>query len=281
MLDKESILSNNLKANSFSARFDLDKAFIVTLSDIHVGAGDKQYIKSIIDFILSVPNMYVILGGDMINNTTKTSKGCVIEEYATGQEQIKLLVEYMKPLVEQNRILAIFGGGNHERRTYNDCFISIPEIVATMLGIPDKYIPDILIGYINVKDVCYVYGVIHKHRKTKNYYEHMNCDILILEHTHELNLTEKLVMSHNKYNKTPTLKTVYEVDNGSALAIPSYAKFAGYRPLPIGCYIAELSGKKRDITMWKDIDLYKAIKNGYKVGVNSEDDLCVTPFFWK
>ena len=265
MLAKEKILNNRLKDNVFAKRIEADQAFIVTLSDLHVGAGDKQYIQDIIKFILSVPNMYVILGGDMINNTTKTSKGCVLEEYATGQEQIKLLVDYMKPLVEQDRILAVFGGGNHERRTYDDCFISIPEIVATMLGIPDKYIPDIMIGYINIYDNCYVYGVVHKHRKTKNYYEHLNCDILILEHTHELNITEKLVVSHDKYHKTASLKTVYEVDNGSALALPSYAKFAGYRPLPIGCYIAELSGKERKITMWKDVDLFNAIRNGYKV----------------
>ncbi len=266
MIDRQAILSNNLKENVFVSRFNNNQVFIVTLSDLHIGAGDRQYIKDIINFILSVPNMYVILGGDMINNTTKTSKGCVLEEYATGQEQIKLLVEYMKPLVEQNRILAIYGGGNHEKRSYNDCFISIPEIVATMLGIPDKYIPDIIIGYISVKNNCYVYGVLHKHRKTNNYYQHLNCDVLILEHTHELSVREKLVLFHDKYNKTPSFRLSFEIDNGSALAIPSYGKVAGYRALPIGCYITELSGKKHGITIWKDVDLYKAIQGGYKVG---------------
>lgn len=265
MTDREEILNNELSKNVFQLRLDTKQAFIVTLSDLHIGAGDRQYIKDIIDFILSVPNMYVILGGDMVNNTTKNSKGCVLEEYATGQEQLKLLVEYMKPLVEQNKIIAVFGGGNHEERSYNDCFISIPELVATMLEIPNKYIPDMAIGYITLKEVCYVYGIIHKHRRAKNYYEHLNCDILVMEHTHELNCTEKLVLSHNKFTKSPSFKVIYELDNGSALALPSYAKRAGYRPLPIGCYIAELSGKKRDITIWKDTDLFKAIRGGYNV----------------
>jgi len=268
MVDSNEVLSTNLKQNIFKLRIDADKAFVVTLSDLHIGAGDRDYIKSIVSFILSVPNMYVILGGDAVNNTTKTSKGCVLEEYATGQQQINMLVEYMKPLVKEKRLIAVLGGGNHERRSYNDCYISIPEMVATLLGVPDFYIPDIAIGYINVKDICYMYGVIHKHKKTRNYYEHLNMDVLILEHTHELNYTEKLVLEHNKYAKKTTVKTVYEIDNGSALALPSYAKFSGYRPLPIGCYIVELSGKKRDVMVWKDIDLYRAIENGYRVEAN-------------
>ena len=272
MLEKEDILSAQLTKNIFHLKRDLDKLFLVTLSDLHVGAGNRTYIQDVIKFILSVPNMYVVLGGDMVNNVTRTSKGSVLEEYATGQEQINLLVEYMKPLVQDNRLIAVFGGGNHEKRSYDDCYISIPQMVATLLGIPNKYIPDIAIGHIDVGRISYIYGVIHKHRKAKNYYEHMNCDILIMEHTHELNVEEKIVLSHNKYAKTTTLKAVYEVSNGSALAIPTYAKIAGYRPQPIGCYIAELSGKKRDITMWKDVDLYKAIQGGYNVNFHGKDD---------
>ena len=266
MINKEKILSDNLIKNTFSLRVQKDKIFVVTLSDLHVGIGSKEYIQDIVNFILSVPDMFVILGGDSINNTTKYSKGNVLEEYATGQEQINLLVEYIKPLVENKRIIAICGGGNHEKRSYEDCYISVPEMIATLLGIPNLYVSDIAIGYINVNKMCYMYGVIHKHKKTQNYYEHMNMDILIMEHTHELNYKEKLVLEHNKIAKRTSVKTVYEINNGSALALPSYAKFNGYRPLPIGCYIAELSGLSRDITIWKDSDLQKAIENGYNVG---------------
>ena len=264
MIDKEQILSKTLKENTFNFRLNADRLFIVTLSDLHIGAGDRSYIQSIVDLIASVPNMYVILGGDAINNTTHTSKGNVLEEYATGQEQINMLVEYLEPIKE--RIIAICGGGNHEQRSYNDCYISIPQMVATLLGIPEYYTGEMAIGYINVNKICYMYGVLHKHRKTKNFYEHMNMDVLILEHTHELNVREKLVFEHNKYAKCTSVKTVYEIDNGSALAFPSYAKMSGYRTLPIGCYITEFSGIKRDITIWKDVDLFKAIENGYKVG---------------
>lgn len=266
MVDTKEILSEKLKRNTFSKRIDADRAFIVTLSDLHIGMGDRDYIKSVIDFILSVPTMYVIVGGDCINNTIRTSKGCVLEEYASGQDQINLAVEYLKPLALANRIIAICGGGNHEKRSYDDCFISIPQTIATLLGVPNLYTSEIAIGYINVGKIYYMYGVLHKHRKTKNFYDYMNMDILILEHTHELNVREKLVLEHDKFERKSSVKTVYEVDNGSALALPSYAQFNGYRSLPIGCYIAELNGINRDIIMWKDIDLCKAIGNGYRVG---------------
>ena len=264
MFNKNKILSESLRENTFSSRINFDKVFIVTLSDLHIGAGSLEYIQNIIKFILSIPNMFVVLGGDLINNTTKTSKGNILEEYATGQKQIQMAVELLSPLVQDKRILAICGGGNHEKRSYNDCFISIPQMIATMLEIPNLYTADIAIGYIDVRKICYMYGVIHKHFKSKNYYEHLGMDILVMEHTHELNVREKLVLSHNKYAKVTTTKTIYEIDNGSALALPSYAKFAGYRILPIGCYIAELSGTERNIIIWKDSDLYNAIQNGYK-----------------
>ena len=263
MLDKEDILSSHLKDNIFRVKTDEKKIFLVTLSDLHIGLGSRQYVQDIVKFILSVPNMYVVLGGDMLNNTTHTSKGVVLEEYASGQEQLNLLVEYIKPLVENNRLIAVFGGGNHERRSYEDCFISLPQMVATLLEVPNLYIPDIAIGFLDIGSICYIYGLIHKHRRTQNYYDHMNCDILVMEHTHELSVKEKLVLSHNKYAKTTSLKTVYEINNGSALALPNYAKVAGYRPQNIGCYIIELSGTKRDIIVWKDTDLFKAIQGGY------------------
>lgn len=265
MLNKEQILSKTIQKNVFTARIDNDKAFIVTLSDLHIGTGNLEYIREIVNFILSIEHCYVIIGGDLVNNTTRSSKGTVLEEYASGQEQIKLAVDLLKPLADNKRVLCICDSGNHEARTKQESFISITQIIATMMGIPEKCISDFAIGYINIKDICYIYANIHKHRKTNNYYSYLNADILYLEHTHEFNFKEKIVVFHNKYTKKPSFRSVYEINNGSALAFPSYAKLAGYSPQIIGTYITELSGKDRNIIIWKDIDLITAIKNGYKI----------------
>ena len=262
MLDKEAILSETLQKNVFSTRIDKDNAYIFTLSDLHVGASSLPYLKSLIEFISNIDNAYVIVSGDLLNNTTKNSVGSVLEEYASGTEQVKLAVELLTPI--KSKIVAIVGSGNHERRSQLDCYITLTEMVATLLGIPEKYTYEFAIGYINCKDVCYIYTDIHKHNRALDYYDYFNADILITEHTHQLNFHEKVVINHNKYTKKPAFKTVYRIENGSALAYPSYSKIGGMKPLPIGMYVVEVSGKKHDIKIWKDSDLYNALERGYK-----------------
>ena len=66
MLNKEQIASEKLNSHLFTHRINADKAFIVVLSDIHEGINHRAYFKSIIDFILTIPNCYVIIGGDSI-----------------------------------------------------------------------------------------------------------------------------------------------------------------------------------------------------------------------
>ena len=263
MFNKEKILTDCLEKNIIKFDIACDKAFIFTLSDLHIGLGNLEYVKDIVEFILSIKNAYVVIGGDLVNNTTKNSLGCVLEEYATGQEQIKLAVEVLKPLADNNRIIAIVDSGNHEKRTENEVYISITQIIATMLGITNKYVKEFCIGYINVNKNCYIYANTHKHRLTKNYYSFFNADCLVLEHTHDYSCEEKMIMFHNKYTKKTSLRSSFIINNGSALAFPSYAKINGYAPQQIGSFVIELNGKDRNISVWKDVDLYNAINGGY------------------
>ena len=262
MLNKEELLSSTLQNNVFSVRVDKDNAFIFTLSDLHIGLGNLDYIKDIIKFISNIDNAYVVIGGDLTNNSIKNSLGSVLEEYVSGSDQVKMAVELLTPI--KDKILAMIEG-NHEKRTQEAAYISITQMIATMLGIPDRYKQELAIGYISVgDDNCYTYVDLHKHRKTKNYYDFYNADCLVLEHTHEYSFTEKPVIFHNKYTKKPSIRNTYVINNGSALAFPSYAKKAGYSVQTIGTYIIELSGKRRNIKVWKDTDLVDAMNRGYK-----------------
>ena len=174
MLDKEELLSNTLQNNVFSVRVDKDNAFIFTLSDLHIGLGNLDYIKDIIKFISNIDNAYVIVGGDLTNNSIKNSLGSVLEEYVSGSDQVKMAVELLTSI--KDKILAMIEG-NHEKRTQEAAYISITQMIATMLGIPDKYKQELAIGYISVgADNCYTYVDLHKHRKTKNYYDFYNAD---------------------------------------------------------------------------------------------------------
>ena len=260
MLNKDEILTETLQSNVFTVTCNKSNAYIFTLSDLHIGLGNQKYIKAIIDFIKTFNNAYVVIGGDLLDNPTKASPASPLEDYLNPQDQLNKAVELLTPI--KDKIVAIIEG-NHEKRTENECYISITQMFATLLGIPDKYKREFAIGYFTLNENCYVYVDLHKHRKTKNYYSFFNADILVMEHTHEYNFTEKPVVFHNKYTKKPSIRTVYEINNGSALAYPHYAKYAGYSMQSIGTYIVELSGKTRNIKVWKDVDLINAIKRGY------------------
>ena len=262
MLDKEELLSTNINQHVFNKRVDADKAFLVVLSDIHAGANDRQYFKEIIDFILDIPNCYVIIGGDAGNFTTQNSKGTAVEESFSGDDQLYTLVEDLKPLVEQNRIIAIGENGNHSNRITESVYISPNKMLAVLLGIPKLYTGDMCLGFLTVGNICYTVSVIHKHRRTKNYYEFARVDLLYKEHIHELSYEQKLVYEWNKYNKSVTVIPTYEINNGSFLNISGYGKRANYRPQWIGTYFTVLDGKKRHIQPFIDTDLKYAIDRG-------------------
>lgn len=262
MFNKEEILSETLLKNVFDIRIETDNAFIFTISDAHLGMGNLCYIKDMINFIKKTPNSYVVLGGDIFENAIRLSRGDIRECYAPPQKQLEMAVELFTPI--KDKILALIEG-NHEKRTEDAAYISLTQMLATMLGIPTKYKYELAIGYISVgNDNCYTYVDLHKHKKTKNYYDFYNANILILEHTHELSYTEKPVIFHNKYTKKPSIRINYVINNGTALAFASYAKKEGYAIQNLGSYVVELSGKKRNIKVWRDSDLYDAIERGYK-----------------
>lgn len=265
LINKEKLLSEAINSHLFTKRINSDKAFIVVLSDIHEGLNDRKYFKSIIEFILSIPNCYVIIGGDSINASIRGSKGNTTEEWCSGDKQIYELVNDLKPLVDNDRIIAIGEDGNHNDRIYNDAYISINKMLSVLLGISDKYTGNMCLGLINVNDCCYSISVIHKNRKTNNYYEYQRVDILVKEHWHDLKYETKAVLNFNKYAKTVSIIPTYEIYNGSFLKLPDYALKSGYRPQFIGTYFIELSGKERNISVWEDNKLYQAIQGGYKI----------------
>lgn len=84
------------------------------------------------DWVLSSPNRYVVLGGDLPDAAHILSKGSPYENEGDPQSQIYRLVDDMAPL--RGRILG-YVGGNHERRglkTFGDLGI----LIASLLRIP-------------------------------------------------------------------------------------------------------------------------------------------------
>ena len=92
---------------------------IVPISDVHLGSPncmEQEFIK-FIDQVRNTPNMYLILGGDLIDNGTKSSVTNPFRATMPPSQQKKEMAKILEPV--RDRILCIVPG-NHERRSGKD-----------------------------------------------------------------------------------------------------------------------------------------------------------------
>ena len=247
-------------------RVDGDRAALAVLSDIHQGLNERKLLKDSVDFLLSLgERCKVIIGGDATNTTTRNSKGVVIEEWASGSKQILELVEDIKPLYESGQLIGILSG-NHPQRVYNETFITIEMMIASILGDRSLYKGSMGLVYFNVNKNLYVHHIIHKHRSTEGAYDYFAADANWYEHKHKPMVRPKVMIEHNKYAKVPVAKECWDIYQPSFQAFPDYAKANGYKPSIPGYFICEMSGDvhNRYLTPYLNSAYEGMVNNGYK-----------------
>lgn len=106
----------NMIIHKFPDRQDIT---IIPIADVHLGAREcmeQEFIK-FIDGIKDKPNVYLVLGGDLINNATRSSVSSIFEETMRPADQKKEMAKILAPVA--HKILAAVSG-NHERRSGKD-----------------------------------------------------------------------------------------------------------------------------------------------------------------
>lgn len=108
---------------------------IVPISDVHLGAAEHmsdkwdQFCRSILD----VQNAYITLGGDLINNATRSSVSNIFKETMYPSAQKRKMAEMLKPLAREGRILcAVSGTTRGEARktpTTSRCLTSCANLI--------------------------------------------------------------------------------------------------------------------------------------------------------
>lgn len=108
------------------------------IGDLHYGAAefDETKWRRFVDSIMNLPNHYIVICGDMMNNATRSSISDIYRETCSPSVQKRWVAEQLKPLKE--RILCGCGG-NHERRSLKDVDDDPLYDVFAKLDIEEKY----------------------------------------------------------------------------------------------------------------------------------------------
>ena len=100
-------------------KFPAEDITIIPLSDVHLGAREcmEKEFRAFIDAMSEKPNVWWILGGDLLNNCTRSSVSDIFAEVMRPSYAKKAMAEILLPVAD--RILCAVGG-NHERRSGKD-----------------------------------------------------------------------------------------------------------------------------------------------------------------
>ena len=227
---------------------------IYTVSDLHIGAAEVL-LKAWHDFkkqLLSEPDSYITISGDMMNNGIKNSKTNVYEETMRPRDQKAWLVEQLRDITD--KILCVVPG-NHEYRSVKEVDDNPLYDVCCKLNIEDKFRENAAILIIRMgntkgsglKNPTYTGCVIHgagggatAYARNKKFgYAFDGLDFLIAGHSHEaMNGTPAKIVI-DKHNKRVTIKPFRVI---IATAWLDYAGYAMRMQLtPTGHALAELT----------------------------------------
>ena len=255
-----------LITHKFPDRPDLH---IYPISDVHLGAAEhmERAWKHFCDTLLSDPNAYIILGGDLINNATRNSVSNIFEETMRPREQKRMMVEMLKPI--KHRILCAVSG-NHERRSLKDADDDPTYDIMCKLDLEHLYRENIAFLRLQMgradgdgrNNPTYVLTVTHGagggiltggavNRNERFGYILDGCDCLIVGHTHKPFVTQPSKIYIDARNQKVSVRPFKVVSSTSWLTWGGYAAQKMLLPSSHAPQLITLHGKNKriDVTM--------------------------------
>lgn len=123
---------------------------ILPIADVHLGAMEhmSEEWATFIGNVVDNPNVYLVLGGDLIDNATKNSVALPWDNLMRPSEQKKIMAQMLEPV--KDRILCIVSG-NHCGRN-RDVDDDPMYDIACKLDIEDVYRPNMAFVKIQIGD---------------------------------------------------------------------------------------------------------------------------------
>ena len=237
---------------------------IYPVSDVHLGAAEHltREWELFCQRVKDEPNSYIILGGDLVNNGTKTSITNVFAETMRPREQKRIMTAMLEPL--RDKILCAVSG-NHERRN-RDVDNDITYDIMCKLDLEHLYRENIAFVKIQMgnkrndgtKNPTYVLVVTHGsgvgvltggsvNRNERFGYVLDGCDCLVVGHTHKPFVTQPAKIKIDPFNNKVSFKPFKVVSMTSWLEWGGYAAQKMLPPTSHAPQIITLRGKKKEI----------------------------------
>lgn len=225
---------------------------IVGFGDWHLGSpeADIELIKSIIQKIKK-RKAYCLLMGDLIDAGLKDSPGTsMYESTMSPQEQIKLVIELLKPIKKQILLSHI---GNHSFRIWKNSGVNASELIASALEC--KYASFQALSEITINKQKYVLFSTHgsgsggsteqRVNSFKKYIEQVEADVFAFGHVHDC---FSRIFRKRKMSPTGIVETQsHMVFCGNMLNYGGYGEMKGYAFLRKGCPLIKLYPNKHQV----------------------------------
>lgn len=242
---------------------ELPSVEIHTFADEHLGDehSDLKRLLARIEYVKNTPNAYCILNGDIIDNATKTSIGDTYTQVFNPMEQIEKATEIFSPI--KDKILCITHG-NHENRTYKNEGINLSRLMATQLGLANRYTPTSATLFVRFGDggasthhrrVCYTLYVLHgsgggrkeggKANRLAEMASIIDTDIYIHSHTHLPMVMKQAFHRIDTSNSTAVLIDKLFVNTAANLKYGGYGEAGAFKPSSKDTPVIYLSGTKK------------------------------------
>lgn len=246
-------------------RFSNDDLTICPISDVHLGASEHMEAKweAFCNQIKSLPNAYITLGGDLINNATRSGVSNIFEETIRPREQKRRIAEMLEPI--KDRILCAVSG-NHERRSGKDADDDPVYDIMCKLDLEHLYRENMAFIKVQMgkpngdgsKNPTYMLVVTHGtgggiltggsvNRNERFGYVVDGMDCLIVGHTHKPFVTQPSKIRIDTHNNKVSVQPFKVVSSTSWLEYGGYAAQKMLIPSSHAPQIITLCGNRKEI----------------------------------
>lgn len=239
---------------------------IIPISDVHYGNPYFSYHhfdKAL--SLLSIPEYYTILNGDLCESALKTSKGDIYKQVGSPQDQRDWIIKQLLPY--KNKILGMTSG-NHENRIMNDAGIDISKDIASALNVPyraEGILLKVIFGSGNnrmpIKPYVYYCYATHgyggartksaKAVKVERLATWIDADFYIMSHDHVVNIAPEIYLRPDDRGKINgdgftsgaiIAKRKMLVKSNAFIKWGGYSEAGGFPPVDLSIVTIKLSG---------------------------------------